>query len=92
MLAFAPPAEAMPALSPIEANAFQELGRELSDRLKKTTAKNDGASTPAEVGVEPAVRPATAPRITAMPPAICMKDGPFSTACRSAFWSTGSTR
>ena len=54
VLAFAPPAEAMPALSPGEANAFQELGRELSDRLKNSAAKNAGASTPTRFGVEPA--------------------------------------
>ena len=41
VLAFAPPpAEETPALSPVERNAFQELGRQLSDRLKKTVAKN----------------------------------------------------
>jgi len=57
VLAFAPPAEATPALSPGEARAFQELGRELSDRLKNTTANNDGAPTPAEFGVEPAFVP-----------------------------------
>ncbi len=59
VLAFPPPAEATPALSPVEASAFQELGRELSDRLKKTTAKNDGASTPAEFGVEPVFVPSS---------------------------------
>ena len=40
VLAFAPPpAEETPALSPVERSAFQEIGRELSDRLKKTVGK-----------------------------------------------------
>ena len=61
VLAFAPPpAEETPALSPVERNAFQEIGRQLSDRLKKTVAKNDGEQAPDDFSAEPAA-PAVAP-------------------------------
>ena len=49
----APQAEPTPALSPGEHSAFQELARELSDRLREIAGKseaapNDSASAPAE--------------------------------------------
>ena len=52
--AFPPPAEEPPALSPGERSAFQELARELSDRLKKTAGKSDAAPAPDDFGREPA--------------------------------------
>jgi PAS domain S-box-containing protein len=49
-----PPAEETPALSPVERSAFQELARELSDRLKKPPGKSDSAQAPDDFGAEPA--------------------------------------
>lgn len=61
VLAFSPPpAEETPALSPVERNAFQEIGRQLSDRLKKNVAKNHGEQAPDDFNAEPAP-PAVAP-------------------------------
>ena len=57
-----PPAVETPALSPVERNAFQELGRELSDRLKKTAAKNDDTHTPDDFGDEPPAPSVAPPR------------------------------
>ena len=98
ILPFAPPpAEEPPALSPGERSAFEELARELSARLKKTAGKSAAAPAPDDFGREPAaLRRRSAhrrgPRATAMPPAISMRGGRFSTACRSASWSIASTR
>ena len=50
----APPAEPAPALSPGERSAFQELARELSDRLKNTSGKSGAPSAPDDFGPEPA--------------------------------------
>ncbi|MGH6664149.1 MAG: PAS domain S-box protein, partial [Pseudolabrys sp.] len=61
VLAFTAPAEAPPALSPVEASAFQELGRALSDRLKKTAASSNGAQARDDFA-EPAVAPPRAAR------------------------------
>jgi PAS domain S-box-containing protein len=44
------PAE--PALSPVEQSAFQEIGRELSDRLKKTAGKDVPAQMDDDFGPE----------------------------------------
>jgi PAS domain S-box-containing protein len=57
-----PPAVETPALSPIERNAFQELGRELSDRLKKTAAKGDDTHAPDDFGDEPPAPTVAPPR------------------------------
>ena len=62
VLAFAPPAEETPALSPVERNAFQEIGRQLSDRLKKTVAKNHGEQAPDDFNAEPAAPAVALPR------------------------------
>ena len=63
VLAFAPPpAEETPALSPVERNAFHELGRELSDRLKKTAAKSSDMHAPDDFGAEPAAPTVAPPR------------------------------
>jgi PAS domain S-box-containing protein len=51
----AAPAEEAPALSPGERSAFQELARELSDRLKKTSGIDGTAPAPDDFGPEPAV-------------------------------------
>ena len=60
-----PPAPTAPALSPKEHSAFQELARELSDRLRKTSGKSR-ASVPPEppVPVTPQVQ---APQATPKP-------------------------
>jgi PAS domain S-box-containing protein len=60
-----PPAEEAPVLSPGERSAFQELARELSDRLKKTPGKSDGAQASDDFGPESA---APAPPVNAAPP------------------------
>ncbi|HEY1310995.1 MAG TPA: ATP-binding protein, partial [Pseudolabrys sp.] len=57
-----PPAEETPALSPVERNAFHELGRELSDRLKKTAAKSSELQAPDDFGAEPAMPTVAPPR------------------------------
>ncbi len=62
-----PPAEEAPALSPGERSAFQELARELSDRLKKTSGKSDAAPAPDDFGPEPTVPAAPAPPVSAPP-------------------------
>ncbi|HZL39786.1 MAG TPA: histidine kinase dimerization/phospho-acceptor domain-containing protein [Pseudolabrys sp.] len=63
VLAFSPPpAEETPALSPVERNAFHELGRELSDRLKKTAAKSSDMHAPDDFGAEPATPTVSPPR------------------------------
>src|SRR5262249_53171987 len=63
VLAFTPPpAEATPALSPVEQNAFHELGRELSDRLKKTAGKSVEAQVTDDFGAEPPVPTDAPPR------------------------------
>jgi len=59
----APPPEAPPTLSPVEHNAFQELARELSDRLKKPGGQGAGAEAAAQLRPEPvAAAPAPVPR------------------------------
>jgi PAS domain S-box-containing protein len=63
VLSFAtPPAVETPALSPVERNAFHELGRELSDRLKKTAAKSDEMHAPDDFGDEPPAPTVISPR------------------------------
>jgi PAS domain S-box-containing protein len=57
-----PPAVETPALSPVERNAFHELGRELSDRLKKTAAKSDEMHAPDDFGDEPPAPTVISPR------------------------------
>jgi len=63
VLAFpaSPPAPAGPPLSPKEHSAFQELARELSDRLRKASGKTARASVPPEAGPEPVAAPIQAP-------------------------------
>src|SRR5450755_3587674 len=61
VLPFAPPpAEEPPALSPGERSAFEELARELSSRLKKTSGKSAAAPAPDDFGREPSVPPRAA--------------------------------
>ena len=61
VLPFAPPpAEEPPALSPGERSAFEELARELSSRLKKTSGKCAAAPAPDDFGREPGVPPRAA--------------------------------
>ena len=63
VLPFAPPpVEATPALTPVERNAFQELGRELSDRLKKTAVPGDTAQASSDFGAKLAAPAAAPPR------------------------------
>ena len=78
---------------PVERNAFQELGRELSDRLKKTAVPGDTAQVSDDFGAKPAAPAAAPPRVARKgnPPAMPTKAARFSTACRSAFWSIAST-
>jgi PAS domain S-box-containing protein len=64
VLPFTPP----PALSPGEHSAFQELARELSDRLKKSPEKTAIGQTPDDFGPEPIVGPAAAPVALPAPP------------------------
>src|SRR6187401_2502091 len=67
VLAFpaSPPAPTGPALSPKEHSAFQELARELSERLRKTAGKS-GAPVPPEPA-EPVAAPVEAPQATPKP-------------------------
>ncbi len=61
VLAFRPPAEETPALSPGERSAFEELARELSARLKSTAVKSAAAPVPdnfIRAPVAPTPRPA----------------------------------
>jgi PAS domain S-box-containing protein len=51
------PKPSEPALSPIEQSAFNELGRELSDRLKKTAGKHFPAQMDDDFGPELVVAP-----------------------------------
>jgi PAS domain S-box-containing protein len=53
LMAFPPPAEEPPALSPGERSAFEELARELSARLKGTAGKGAAAPAPDDSGREP---------------------------------------
>ncbi len=53
LIAFPPPAEEPPALSPGERSAFEELARELSARLKGTAGKGAAAPAPDDFGREP---------------------------------------
>jgi PAS domain S-box-containing protein len=55
------PTEEAPALSPGERSAFQELARELSDRLKKTAGKGNAAPVPDDFGPERAAPAQAAP-------------------------------
>ena len=62
-----PPAATAPALSPKEHSAFQELARELSERLRKTAAKaRTSTPTPPEPA-PPAAPPAQTPQTSAKP-------------------------
>ena len=58
-----PPAPTGPALSPKEHSAFQELARELSERLRKTSGKSSAAVPPEPA--EPVAAPAQAPQASA---------------------------
>ncbi len=61
-----PPAE-KPALNARDRSAFQELARELSERLKRPSAK-DEAAVPDDFGAEPISAPAQPPRPPQEPP------------------------
>jgi PAS domain S-box-containing protein len=56
-----PAATEKPALNARERSAFQELARELSERLKRTSAKTD-AAIPDDFGAEPIPAPAQPPQ------------------------------
>src|SRR5450631_2130745 len=56
-----PPAEEPPALSPGERSAFEELARELSGRLKRSSGKNDATPAADDFGPEPSATPVSAP-------------------------------
>lgn len=58
-----PPPVQAPSLSPVEHSAFQELARELNERLKNGTPKKDAEE------IEPFVAPAPAPPETTAPTA-----------------------
>src|SRR5450631_2674962 len=60
LIAFPAPAEEPPALSPGERSAFEELARELSSRLKKTSGKSAAAPAPDDFGREPSAPPRAA--------------------------------
>jgi PAS domain S-box-containing protein len=66
VLAFpaSPPAPTGPALSPKEHSAFQELARELSERLRKTSGKSSAPAVPepAEPVAAPVETPQAAPK------------------------------
>ncbi len=68
---FQPAEESLPSLSPGERNAFQELGRELSDRLKKTSG------TPRQPAAEPSMpaAPATPPPSPPVAPPRAARNG-----------------
>jgi PAS domain S-box-containing protein len=69
VLPFPPQADSGPALSPVERTAFQELGRELSDRLKKTSGKIPPQQAPDDFGAEePAPVQPVAPPPPVTPP------------------------
>ena len=74
VLAFpaSPPAATGPALSPKEHSAFQELARELSERLRKTAGKS-GAPVPPEPA-EPVAAPVEAPQATPKPARDTLED------------------
>jgi PAS domain S-box-containing protein len=61
-----------PALSPKEHSAFQELARELSERLRKTAGKS-GAPVPPEPA-EPVAAPVEAPQATPKPARDTLED------------------
>ena len=67
-----PPATTGPALSPKEHSAFQELARELSERLRKTAGKS-GAPVPPEPA-EPVAAPVEAPQATPKPARDTLED------------------
>src|SRR5450631_2572648 len=56
-----PPAEEPPALSPGERSAFEELARELSGRLKRSSGKNDATPAADDFGPESTATPVSAP-------------------------------
>jgi len=74
VLAFpaSPPAPTGPALSPKEHSAFQELARELSERLRKTAGKSS-APVPPEPA-EPVAAPVQAPQATPKPARDALED------------------
>ena len=66
-----PPAAAKPVLNARERSAFQELARELSERLKRPSAKpktKTETATPDAIGIEPISAPAQPPREPQEPP------------------------
>ena len=62
-----PPATEKPTLNARERSAFQELARELSERLKRPSAKTEAAA-PDDFGAEPNSEPAQPPRAPQEPP------------------------
>ena len=58
---------AEPALNPVEQSAFQELGRELSDRLKQPAGNDVPAQMDDDFGPELIAQPAPAPEPPAQP-------------------------
>ena len=71
-----------PALSPVEHNAFQELARELSDRLKKTAGKDVPAQMDDDFGSVPAIVPPPEPAKVELPKAEPRKPAGNATAAR----------
>ena len=67
-----PPAPTGPALSPKEHSAFQELARELSERLRKTSGKSSAAVPPEPA--EPVAAPVEAPQATPKPARDTLED------------------
>ena len=74
VLAFpaSPPAPTGPALTPKEHSAFQELARELSERLRKTSGRSS-APVPLEPA-EPVAAPVEAPQATPKPARDTLED------------------
>src|SRR4249919_262269 len=74
VLAFpaSPPAATGPALSPKEHSAFQELARELSERLRKTSGKSSAAVPPEPA--EPVAAPVEAPQAAPKPARDTLED------------------
>ena len=67
VLPFPAPKAADPALSPCEQTAFQELGRELSDRLKMTAGKDVPAQMEDDFGPELIAAPPPEPPAKRLP-------------------------
>ncbi len=74
VLAFpaSPPAPTGPTLSPKEHSAFQELARELSERLRKTSGKSSAPVVPQPA--EPVAAPVETPQTTPKPARDTLED------------------